>query len=198
MKKLIEHSKLIEKHCDEMGGVFRTSDLKTVLNERHTKSLYRSIDQLVEIGALRRFCRGFYVTENPSVEVLSQRLAPKSYVSMTNILSENQMIGISPKNFVEAVKIGKNKFYENEGIQIRHYGIKEELFFGCENIDGLSKATKEKAWLDVMYFHQHGARFLFNPFEDINFSEINTEKIREHLLKYSNPKFIKFIEGLLQ
>ncbi len=197
MKKRYKNRLIIDKYVPELGGVFRISDLKTILNETHPTSLYRTIDQLVEENQLQRFVRGIYISESPNLEILSQRIAPESYISFTRILSENHIVGVSPDFLVEGAKVGKNKTYKNGNIEIRHYGISKELFFGYKSENGILKATAEKAWLDVMYHHLHGTIFPFNVYEDLDKSKLDEAVICRFLKKYRNPKFVNFIKGQL-
>jgi hypothetical protein len=71
------------------------------------------------------------------------------------------------------------------------------MFFGFETKAGLHKATAEKALLDTLYFHQHGTKFTFDIYSDLNWEHLNFDLISAYLKRYYNPKFVKFVEGLM-
>lgn len=177
--------------------MFTLGHLKVLFAEPHPNQLYRSIKALSKHGVISRFVRGIYITATPDLAVLSQRLAPESYGSMTQVLSENLVIGIKPKNVFKAVRIGVSKSFTDGTIQVQQYGVAEKYFFGFDNERGVSTATPEKAWLDTIYLYQHGAAFPFDIYSDVNYSRLNRSKIEEYLVKYRNPKFQKFARSLL-
>ena len=55
-------------------------------------------------------------------------------------------------------------------------------------------ATKEKAFLDTLYFYQKGTRFYFDIYSDIDISQLDRSIIFKYLKSYKNPKFIKFVK----
>jgi len=58
--------------------VFSKADLQTAFAERHPAAFVRRVNALVENGVLRRFSRGWYVTDGFDLATLSQRLALES------------------------------------------------------------------------------------------------------------------------
>ena len=197
MKKFIEDNALIQRYSPTLGGVFLFSELATLFAESHKTATYRRIEHLENAGTLQRFIKGIYVTQQFDAQVLSQKICPESYISFGNILAEHLIIGILPRNQIDAIKPGRTKTYAGPSCTIRQLGSIDHILFGYETIRGIRKATPEKALLDTLYFHQHGIQFPFDVYSDVNWGYINQEKILLHLQRYKNPKFVAFAKGMM-
>ncbi len=197
MKSLYSASELIRPLAADMGGVFTSQDLRIILSPKHSNSFVLQIQKLVEAKILQRFARGIYVTKDFDLKVLSQRLAPSSYISFESVLSQHLMIGTQPENHIKAVKLGKRRQYRHPLASIIHLGIAESLFFGFHSKQGVQVADKEKAWLDTLYFYQKGQRFSFSVYSDINTDKLSRPLVQKYLSKYRNPKYRAFALGLL-
>ena len=197
MKNITADTSLIQKYEKPMGGVFTLSNIAALTMEAHKNELYRRIKRLEEEGTLRRFAREIYISSNYSKAVLSQKLRENSYVSFGNVLADNLMIGAIPALQIDAVALGRSKSFSKHGFTVRYFGISQVLFFGFDVHDGIKVATPEKALLDTLYFHQHGARFFFDIFSDVNVSKLNRRTIDKYLKKYKNPKFKAFAKDYL-
>jgi predicted transcriptional regulator of viral defense system len=197
MKISVADLRLVEKWSSEQRGIFSTRDLRTALDEKHQNAFHRRLRTLRSNGVLRRFTRGWYVTQNFDLATLSQRLAPDSYISFTTVLAQNLLVGTSPERRVIAAKIGKTRTYDALGYEIVHVGIAPHLFFGFETRDGVRYADKEKAVLDVLYFHLRGRIFPFDLYSDIRFEELDKRRIGRYLKRYENQKFISFAGSVL-
>lgn len=189
--------RLVEKWSSEQRGVFSTRDLQTALDEKHQNAFHRRLRALQSNGVLRRFTRGWYVAQNFDLATLSQRMAPESYISFTTVLAQSLLVGTSPERRVIAAKIGRTRTYAAFGYEIVHVGIAPHLFFGFETRDGVRYANKEKAVLDVLYFHLRGRIFPFDLYSDIRFEELDKRRIERYLKRYENQKFVAFAESLL-
>lgn len=182
-------------------GVFSTAELRALLGTTHEKSLQRALHGLLEAGDLIRFCRGLYVTPACDLEMVSQRLAPNSYISCGSILARALLIGSVPRKTVYAIKRGHSRTYRSSVGSVVHLGLgfrTRDLFFGFSAADsGICSADIEKAFLDTLYFHQSGYKFSFHIYDDIDVSRLNTARIRKYLRSYKNPKFVQFVKGVL-
>ena len=195
--KLAKDTELIRSLGPGQRGVFSKGDLQGALGERHPAAFFRRVNALVKRGVLRRFARGWYVSDQVDLSVLSQRIAPQSYISMESVLSEALMAGVSPELNVTAVKTGPSRVYEGCGLRVTHLGVKPALVFGFSTTGGVRRADAEKATLDTLYFHLRGRRYPFDVFSDIDYSVLNREKLRGYLKAYENPKFVAFVKGLV-
>ena len=182
----------------EQHGVFAKSDLQTAFGEPHRAGFVRRIKSLLDHGILRRFSRGWYVTEEFDLVTLSQRIAPESYISFGTVLAKNLIIGTNPDRRIVAVKTGRPRKYSCDGYVIEHVGISKELLFGISDVAGVQYANVEKAVLDTLYFHLRGRHYPFDIYSDIALGKLNKERLREYLSRYRNPKFVTFAEGVLE
>lgn len=194
--KIIENQTKILKYQAEFKGVFTITHLKNLFEYKSSVDLYRQIKQLVQAKILFSFCRGIYVTVGFDLKTLSQRICPESYISMATVLANDFVIGTVPQQTLFAVKVGKTRRYDQDLGTVQHYGLCQELFFGYENNEGLLIAHSEKAFLDTLYFYQHGYKPYFNIYSDMNVSRLNKKRFDQYLKKYKNNKFIEFAKGV--
>jgi hypothetical protein len=187
----------IGKMSAAQNGVFSLSDLRNLLQIRSRDSFYRVVKGLCTAGVILRFSRGFYVTEGFYPAVLSQRICPESYISFGSVLADNLLIGSVPKYRIRAVKPKPTRVYKNDECCVEHLGIKPELSFGWMVDKGIKRAEPEKAVLDTLYFYRLGTKFSFDIYSDIDYNNLNKEKINEYLAKYKNPVFVNFVRSLI-
>lgn len=194
-KNLFALQSLVPKH----RGVFSTYDLSNLFLTSGALDFSRTLRPFLKAGVLQRFCRGYYVAENFDLEWLSQRLCPRSAISLGTVLAKARLIGSVPKKTVYAVKVGKTRIYRSDLGSIVHLGFSSDaLWFGYDAwVDGVRSADQEKAFLDTLYFYQLGHKFSFNVYSDIAVERLNRKKIESYLKKYNNPKFKIFVKGVL-
>ncbi len=198
MKYDIRDAELVRNFSGKLGGVFTISDLSNMFGQAHKTALYRRIRRLESLNILTRFSRGVYVSKDFNPEILSQRLAPESYISFGNALADARIIGSSPQYQVDAVKIGKSRVYSNGAFTVRQFGCTRRVFFGFFTTEVIHRAIPEKAFLDTLYFYQHGVRFHFDIYSDVNMDLLNKSKIDFYLSRYKNPKFVQFVKWVLK
>ncbi|MEN8151223.1 MAG: hypothetical protein ABFS86_15515 [Planctomycetota bacterium] len=196
--KAIADSRLIAGLRKAQGGVFSTADLRSAFAEPHPAALGRRIRSLIQQEVLFRFTRGFYVTGEFDLPVLSQRIAPASCISFETVLARTLVIGPKPERRVVATKVGRPRRYSARGFAIEHVSLSPHLSFGCESVDGVRMADTEKAALDVLYFHLRGRRYAFDIYSDMNLDRLNRARLKEYLRHYANPRFRRFAERVLE
>ncbi|OGV53511.1 MAG: hypothetical protein A2017_15895 [Lentisphaerae bacterium GWF2_44_16] len=197
MKTVLKISQSLQRFSASQGGVFSIAELKNLINPANKAVLYRTLKLLEEASIIKLFCRGFYVSGDFDIQVLSQRICADSYISFGSVLAKKLIIGSVPKYRIQAVKKGQSRVYKNSEYRIEHFGIKPELFIGYENTNGVNTATAEKAFLDVLYYYQKGMKFSFDIYTDIDYSVLDRRKIKQYLLLYKNKKFVAFADGVL-
>lgn len=74
--KVREFNELAKGH----GGVFSTSELRALLNTKSDSSFFSVLKSLEEVGEIKKFARGFYVTENFDPLLLCARIIPQYYI----------------------------------------------------------------------------------------------------------------------
>lgn len=190
-------TRALERVARAQRGVLSKADLQTLLAEPHPAAFVRRIQTLEAEQVLRRFCRGWYVTETFDLPTLSQRLAPRSYMSFGTVLAQALLIGTRPERQVIAAKVGRARTYAALGYEVVHVHIAPHLDFGHSAVDGVRFADPEKAFLDVLYFHLRGRRYPFDIWSDIALDKLDRRRLDAYLRRYRNPKFVAFVNGIL-
>jgi len=188
----------ILKYSKELGGIFSTTDLFNIINEKQPLTNKRRIQRLESAGILTRIKRGIYVTEDFDLWRLAAQIRPQCYISMFSILATNGFTGTVPQNTVSVVCLGLQKNLTVLNKQLNFYSIKKGLFFGFTSDSfGVCRADNEKAYLDVLYYYNRGYTFAIDPLTEIRTNKLNKKKVLKYLEKYKNPKFKEFVKGRL-
>lgn len=200
MKKITDAAltqKILE-FSSSLNGVLTTADLLQLAKDKDKRSALLAISRLCKNKIITRVQRGLYVTANFKVRALVPKIYKESYISLLSVLADHAIIGTTPyqRTFVVTLKPRKSMQILNERIDF--FKINKALFFGFQQMqNGIKIAQPEKAFLDLLYFYNLGARFSINPLVDINLTMLDKMKIKRYLKKYKNPKFKKFVAGLL-
>lgn len=201
MKKGVNIAKIIEKIIEfgtQMGGVFSTADLASIIGGGSDLYNQRMINKLVRDGIITRVLKGFYTTKNCDLWILSARINNIAYVSMDSALARHGLTGSIPQRSLSVVYGGRKRTISTSYGNIHYYSIKPPLFFGFSKLpSGVNMADPEKAFIDLLYFYVKGGRFLIDPIKDVNLDKLERKKLLVYLKKYKNPKFVKFVRGLL-
>lgn len=189
----------IQKLAPGLGGVLTYGDLFNLIAAGSELRNKRAIKKLVQEGVLFKIQRGLYATKNPDLWTMASRLKPNSYISMDSVLSKHGLIGTIPAKSVSAVYPGTRplKLKTPFGL-LRFFSIQKRLLFGTRRIEGgIEIADTEKSYLDLIYFYMKGARFVIDPIREVNIGKLDKKKIKTYLKNYRNPKFVAFVENLL-
>lgn len=197
-RNLIKIATDINRLSPEMGGVFSSSDLSNLIGGGSNLLNSRVKQRLVRNEIVTRVQRGIYVTKKCDFWVLASRLSPNSYISLDSVLSKNGLIGSIPKRFVSAVHPARNRKVTFSGGTVQFHSIREDLIFGTEKLaNGVAVADSEKAFIDLLYYYSKGTRFVVDPLSEVDVTKLTPRKIQNYLKKYRNPKFIKFVKGII-
>ena len=201
MKKTVEMLKIaqgIGKLSPPMGGVFSSSDLASIIGGGSDLRNARALSRLVREGILLRVRRGLYATPGFDPWVLVSRLAPKSYITMESALAKRGLIGTLPSGLVAAAGPGRPRTFEAADVRIALHSISKKLIFGIEQLpSGVGVAVPEKAYLDLLYFYQKGARSPIDPLREVRIEALDRSRLLAYLTRYRNPKFVAFVKGIL-
>lgn len=178
----------------QVDGILTMPDIRVLLSGLGEDGILKRLRALVREGILVKVKAGVYALPTASLEAISQRLARNSYVSTGTVLARSVLIGSIPSRRVQAVKVGRPRTYRCALGIVEHLSVKEDLFFGYEERDGVLYATPEKAFLDVCYFVSKGRRFSFDPVADVNLTDLDPKRIREYLRAYDR-RFVSFFDA---
>lgn len=202
MKKTVSDQnvqKKLSKFETDMGGVFTTSDLYHLMGAQNPIANQRALKRFETGAVLERVRRGVYVAENFDAFRLVSVLFPEAYVSLDTVLNAAGLVNtIRPKRISIVTFRRKTGAVRARDMTIDVYSLSKELYFGFErDSDGVLKACPEKAFLDLLYFHTRGYTFLFDPVSEVDTDRLDQKRIERFLKKYRNPKFVKFVKGVL-
>lgn len=174
-----------------VDGVFTLPDLRVLLNWGTEPTFFRAVRGLVEEGGLVKVKRGLYALPDASLEVISSRIEPQSYISTNTVLARAGIIGSVPVRRVQAVKRGRPRKYKCSLGAIEHLSIRPDLFFGYISKGGYLYAVPEKAFLDACYYSFKGRRMSFDVYSDVNIELLDMARLNEYLQKYDR-RFVSF------
>ena len=191
----IENSPTLKHWAKELDGVFTLSDLRVLLDLESEATLYRAMADLVKKGELFKVKRGLYAVPDASLEVISSRIEPQSYISTGTVLARHAIIGSIPARRVQAIKKGRPRTYRCPLGVIEHLSISPRLYLGFKNEVGRQVATPEKAFVDVCYFAYKGKAFSFDPDTDVNHEDLD-QKLIDLYLKHYDLRFVDYINQI--
>lgn len=193
----IAATKIVE-FAPQMGGVFSSADLASIIAGGSDLYNQRMINRLVRDGLIARVLKGIYVTKNCDLWILSARIRESSYVSMDSALASHGLTGSVPQRSLSVVSSGRKRTFKLQNGGIHFYSIAPEFYFGFSRLStGVNMADPEKAFIDLLYFHVKGAGFLIDPLKDVDVEKLDRKKLFGYLKGYKNPKFVKFVKGIL-
>lgn len=202
MKKTLSTSEIIQKIqslAPEMGGVFSFSDLYNIIGLFSSDRTAKVIFRLVRENLLIKVRRGIYATHGPDLWVVASRLKANACISMDSVLAKNGFIGTLPAKSVSLIYPGNTQTMVTPVGRFRFFKIKRELLFAAQKLtNGMIASDSEKAFLDMLYYHLKGAKFVVDPRTDVDLWKLDIKKIKRYLKSYRNPKFIKFVKGVLR
>jgi predicted transcriptional regulator of viral defense system len=147
------------------------------------KSLYVTVNRLVERGILERTGKGIYrlFTAKPFIEKIAASLYIPNYLSFESALSRYGILNLVPYTLTFATT-RKTKKLTVEGRDIEFRQIKKELFWGYEMRDRIYVAKPEKAFLDLVYLASRGIA-------SIDVDELDTKKLSVATVKELSKRF---------
>ncbi|HPD18393.1 MAG: hypothetical protein KA120_01430 [Candidatus Goldbacteria bacterium] len=177
------------KKLNEINKSYYTfSDLKKIIN-LNNEPLKVKLNRLVKQNVLKRAMRGVYVLYDKTIdcECFACEYVMPSYVSFEYALSVYGIISEIPYEITLATTKRTKKIKVNGNI-ISYRKIRKDLFFGYEKTDKIFIATKEKAYLDCVYFRLNGKQ------TGVDVKKVDTKKLdKKILLNYAKkyPEKIK-------
>lgn len=137
--------------------VFHTKDLANLWNIKNKNTLYQTLSRYEKSGLLYRIYNSLYsITNIKNIEPYLlgvKALHCHSYISLESILYDNGIINQKPReitlvsNLSKRFEIGEHKF--------RSRKMQNKFLFnnaGIQIVNGIQKASLERAILDMIYF----------------------------------------------
>ena len=175
---------------------FTLTDFSQLFNISNQQTLYKKIARLEEKKIIQKLIKGKYrFLLNPVNDFLTANfLYQPSYVSLESALSFYGIItGFSYQ--ITSMAIKKTKTIEIDRQEFKYSRIANHLFWGYEKQEGFLLAEREKALLDYIYLGVKGLRAL--SFDEMELSDIDTNKLVIYAKKFNNRKIMKIIHNII-
>ena len=175
--------------------LFEPLEFAKLFDIRNKNTLYKKLQSLEKRKIIKRLSRGLYQFSlaRPNDFSLANYLYQPSYISLESALNFHGIItGFSYKIISLVPK--KSKTIILEGKEFVYSQIKRELFWGYEKQDNFLIAEKEKAILDYLYFCSKGLKEF--DLEEMNFSQINKNKLLAYARRAANPIILKLVQKI--
>jgi hypothetical protein len=136
-------------------SVFSLIDIIQTCDEKNVASLSKKINYQVKKGNLLNPRKGIYAKPDYNLQALGCRIFIPSYISLETILQEEGII-FQYDSTVTIVSYLSREL-NVDGQRFRYRKIKDEILYSGEGIinsdDGISRAIKERAFLDFIYLN---------------------------------------------
>lgn len=113
---------------------------------------------------------------------ISNLLQVPSYVSLMTALSYYEVTTQVQRNVIEAVCLKRTARYEIENASFSFYKIKKDLYSDFVKVEEFFIATREKAFLDVLYLYSFG-KYSFDS-DSIDLKKIDCKRLKKMLVNF--------------
>lgn len=164
--------------------VFSFREISLLFPKITSENLRARLYYLVKTKKLISLRRGIYAKTNYSVYELGNKIYRPSYIGFQTVLEKNGVI-FQPHNAIFLASYLSRKITVN-GTNFVYHKIKDSILLnpaGIYNENGIAYATKERAFLDLI--------FLYKDYYVDNFDGLDRDKIEELLPIYENKSLEK-------
>src|SRR3989338_8319775 len=180
---------LIAKLYQYPKTILTKKDIALIWEETNTVNLLSKIKYYAKKGSLIRLTRGVFAKDkNYNPKELATSIYTPSYISFETVLREDGIIFQHYDSIFAAGPWPATKKIGNHTIIFRK--LKDNVLYnpaGIKNKNTFSIATRERAFLDMIY--------LFPKYYFDNLKPINWEKCFELVRIYNNKQLIKRIKS---
>jgi len=172
--------------------VFSLDDFGRLLNIKNKNSLYKKINRLEKKEIIKKLIKGKYLfTYNKSDDFrIANFIYQPSYISLESALSFYGIITGFPYK-ITSLTVKKSRSFIIDQKDYAYSHINPNYFWGFEKKENFLIAEKEKALVDLMYFHSKGLCGFDR--EDLDISEINKKRLLLYAKKFNNKTILKII-----
>ena len=171
------------------------NDFSKLFNIDNRQTLYKKIARLEKAQIIQKLIKGKYrfLFQPADDFTLANFIYQPSYVSLESALSFYGIITGFPYR-ITSISIKPTKLIEVGQKEYIYSQIEKSLFWGYTKLDNFLIAEKEKALLDYIYFGIKGLRNL--SFDEMDFSEIDKNKLTGYTKKINNRRVTKVIKSI--
>jgi hypothetical protein len=176
-------------------SVFSLIDIIQTCDEKNVASLSKKLNYQVKKGNLLNPRKGIYAKPDYNLQALGCRIFIPSYISLETILQEEGII-FQYDSTVTIVSYLSREL-NVDGQRFRYRKIKDEILYSGEGIinsdDGISRAIKERAFLDFIYLN--GEPY-FDSLNTMNWTIVNellpmykSKILQKRIERYMNNEY---------
>jgi len=171
------------------------NDFSKLFNIDNRQTLYKKIARLEKAQIIQKLIKGKYrfLFQPADDFTLANFIYQPSYISLESALSFYGIITGFPYR-ITSISIKPTKLIEVGQKEYIYSQIEKSLFWGYTKLDNFLIAEKEKALLDYIYFGIKGLRNL--SFDEMDFSEIDKNKLAGYTKKINNRRVTKVIKSI--
>ncbi len=171
------------------------NDFSKLFNIDNRQTLYKKIARLEKAQIIQKLIKGKYrfLFQPADDFTLANFIYQPSYISLESALSFYGIITGFPYR-ITSISIKPTKLIEVGQKEYIYSQIEKSLFWGYTKLDNFLIAEKEKALLDYIYFGIKGLRNL--SFDEMDFSEIDKNKLTGYTKKINNRRVTKVIKSI--
>lgn len=151
--------------------VFSTKDVALLWGEDKERTISGRLNKYVKAGKLIRVRRGIYAKDKKYNQFeLATRIYTPSYISFETVLTRNGINFQYYGNIFVATYVTRE--IEVDGNRISFIRMKDYVLSnttGIEHIEGIAKATKERAFLDRIYVSKE---YHFDNLDALDFDKV--------------------------
>jgi hypothetical protein len=150
--------------------VFTTREIALVWQENHSARLKNKIKYYLEKGDLISLRRGLYAKVDYNVQEAVVKIYKPAYISFETVLAPAGVIFQYYETIFAASYLTRKIILKN-GQKIAYRKLKNEILLnprGIERKNNLTIATKERAFLDIIYLNSD---YYFDNLAPINWDE---------------------------
>lgn len=172
--------------------VLTINDIALIWKDSNSKAIKSRLSYYVKNKDIFRVRRGIYTKNKEYSKLeLATRIFTPSYISFETVLAKEGLI------FQYQTKIQLSSYLNRElnidGQIYSYKKLKETIItnsIGVENVNGISIASTERAFLDILYTN--------NDYHFDNLRSLNWDKVMSILPIYSNKRMLKIVLKLFK
>lgn len=192
MGSLNENKDWLLKVYQSPRTVFGLRDIALLTNESDPISLTKKLHYQVHKGNLKNPRKGLYTKPIFDPAALACTLYAPSYLSLDYVLQKEGII-FQYDSTITAISYLSRRV-KIAGWEISYRKIKEAVLLNTTGIisgaDGVNRATKERAFLDMLYLN--GEQY----FDSLN--TLNVKLVKEMVLMYDSKILVQRVKKLLE
>lgn len=170
--------------------VFTVNEIALLLRDSNRDNLKARINYYVKTGKLLSLRKGIYAKRGYNPLELAVKVYTPSYISLETVLEREGVIFQKYETIFAVSYLSREIKVDNR--QFRYRRIREDILINKEGVElkkGYAIATKERAFLDVLY--------LYRDYYFDNLEVLDKDIIREMMKIYQSNKLKEKVKDMI-